>query len=207
MRVFLYKVCPLKFRNVRDIIHGDWLNMLFSAPQLHIQKKLPTQVMMPRHFDGGRGLVVICVRLFGDPTLRLWQADNNTVDVPSGPGHVYMTSILGAEHMVIHAPQAPGADVHNSSMLGETEITLFIRSATLSWNQCSNAGFLWGESIDGKLSAALTDAFASWQRRHSLVLPSGSDLRAAQRQEQLAAAEGSRPAKRKRLKEQDLLAA
>ena len=191
--------CPEKWRNVRDVIHSDWLSILFSAPQLHIQRKLPTQVLMPRHFDGGRGLVVLCVRLFGDPTLRLWQSDGTTIDVPSGPGHVYMTSILAPEHQVIHAPRSSDSDVHNSRVLGETEITLFIRSATLAHNRCSNAGRLWGDDIDGQLCAALNDAFVSWQRRHTLVLPSGADLSAARRQARLAAAEDSKPAKRRRV--------
>ena len=155
-------------------------------------------MLMPRHFDGGRGLVVLCVRLFGDPTLRLWQSDGTTIDVPSGPGHVYMTSILAPEHQVIHAPRSSDSDVHESRVLGETEITLFIRSATLAHNRCSNAGRLWGDDIDGQLCAALNDAFVSWQRRHTLVRPSGADLSAARRQARLAAAEGSKPAKRRR---------
>ena len=190
--------CPQRWRNVRDIVHADWLSALFTAPQLHIQKKLGTQVCMPRHFDGGRGLVVLCVRLFGDPTLRLWQADDTPIDVPSGPGHVYMTSILAPEHQVIHAPRSPESDVHDSLLLGETEITLFIRSATLGHNRCSNAGRLWGDDLDGKLCAALNDAYTTWQRSHTLVLPSAADLRAARRQAQLAEAEVSKPASRKR---------
>ena len=83
--------------------------------------------------------------------------------------------------------------------LGETEITLFIRSATLGHNRCSNAARLWGEDdLDGKLCAALNDAYGSWQRSHTLVLPSAADLRAARRQAQLAEAETSMPASRKR---------
>ena len=180
------------------MIQTDWLSSLFSAPQLHIQRKLPTQVLMPRHFDGGRGLVVLCVRLFGDPTLRLWQSGGTTIDVPSGHGHVYMTSILAPEHQVIHAPRSADSDVHESRVLGGTEITLFIRSATLAHNRCSNAKRLWGEDIDGKLCAALTDSFVSWQRRHTLVLLSAADLSAARRQARLAPAEVSRPATRSR---------
>ena len=109
-----------------------------------------------------------------------------------------MTSILSSEHHVIHAPRSPESDVHNSEGLGETEITLFIRSATLGHNRCSNAGRLWGDDLDGKLCAALNDAYGSWQRSHTLVLPSAVDLRAARRQAQLAEAEVSMPASRKR---------
>ena len=142
--------------------------------------------------------MVLCVRLFGDPTLRLWQSDDTQIDVPSGPGHVYMTSILAPEHQVIHAPRSPESDVHDSLVLGETEITLFIRSATLGHQRCSNAARLWCDDLDGKLCAALNDAYGSWQRSHTLELPSAADLRAARRQAQLAEAEVSMPAARKR---------
>ena len=142
--------------------------------------------------------MVLCVRLFGDPTLRLWDSDGKTHDVPSGPGHVYMTSILTTEHQVIHAPLLGATDFHDSPLLGATEITLFIRSATLAHNRCSNASRIWHDDVDGKLCAALTDAFASWQRCHSLQLPNASDLRAARRQSRLDAAEASKPAKRRK---------
>ena len=149
---------------------------------------------MPRHFDGGRGLVVLCVRVFGSPTLRLWRADATTIDVPSGPGHVYMTSILAPEHQVIHSARSQESDLHESAELGETEITLFIRSATFAHNRCSNASRLWCDDIDGKLCVALNDAFASRQLCHTLELPTGAALRAARLQTQ----EGTRPAKRRR---------
>ena len=189
------KQCPHKWRNVRDVIHADWRSTLLTCPQLHIQKALGKEVLMPRHLDGGRGLVVLCVRIFGGPTLRLWRADDTTIEVPSGPGHVYMTSILAPEHQVVHAGRSNESDLHESAELGATEVTLFIRSATLAHNRCSNAGRLWGDDIDGKLCAALNDAFVSWQLRHALELPTGAELRAARRQ----TPEGSRPAKRRRL--------
>jgi hypothetical protein len=195
--------CPSRWRNVRDVIYADWLIALFTAPQFHFQKKLGTQVCMSRHSDGGRGLVVLCVRLFSDPTLRLWQKDDTPIDVPSGPGHVYMTSILSAEHQVIHAPRSPESDVHASEGLDETEITLFIRSATLGHNRCSNAARLWCDDLDGKLCAALNDAYGSWQRSHTLVLPSAADLRAARHQAQTTEAEVSNPASRKKARVAD----
>ena len=142
--------------------------------------------------------MVLCVRLFGDPTLRLWQTDDTPIDVPSGPGHVYMTSILTAEHQVIHAPRSSESHFHNSEGLDDTEITLFIRSATLGHNRCSNAARLWCDDIDGRLCAALNDAYGSWQRSHTLLLPSAADLRAARREAQVAEAEDSMPASRKR---------
>ena len=143
--------------------------------------------------------MVLCVRLFGDPTLRLWSADGEPIDIPSGPGHVYMTSIVAAEHQVIHAPRMPHSDVHGSRCLGETEITLFfLRSVALAHNRCSNAVRLWCDDVDGKLCAALTDAFAAWQRCHQLVLPNAVDLREARRLARVADADSSRPAKRKK---------
>ena len=90
-----------------------------------------------------------------------------------------------------------GSDVHESRALGEVEVTLFFRSATLGHNRCSNAGLLWNDDIDGKLCAALNAAFAEWAVSHALVLPTGAELRVARDEARRAASEADRPARKK----------
>ena len=190
--------CPEGWRNVRDVIYGDWRRTFLVGAQGHVQKKLPVQVRMPRHFDGGRGLLCFCCRVYGDPTLRVWRGDGTFEDIPSFPGSVYLTSLLASEHQVIHAAREPGSDVYDSRALdAEVEVTFFCRSATLGHKSCSQAGFLWNDDLDGRLCAALNAAFAGWAESHTLELPTGPELRVARDEARRAAAEADRPARKK----------
>ena len=188
--------CPRAWRNVRDVLYcKNWVEVLLSAAQLHINRKSYQRINLPRHFDGGRGVLVLCLRLFGNPTLRLWQADGTSIDLPSAPGDVYITSMLAPEHQVMHSERDNESDMHESEALGATEVTLFIRSATFAHNRCSNAGRLWCDDIDGALCAALRDAIASWLRTRELKLP---DVHELQQELAQASSQASRPAKRRR---------
>ena len=74
--------CPQAWRNVRDLVYSDWRRDFFVGGQVHVQSKKAEQVRLPRHFDGGRGLLCLCARVFGDPTLRVWEADGTYQDMP-----------------------------------------------------------------------------------------------------------------------------
>ena len=141
-------------------------------------------------------MLVLCLRLFGHPTLRFWKADGTTIDLPSSPGDVYITSMLAPEHQVMHSEKGAESDLHESEALGATEVTLFIRSATLAHNRCSNAGRLWGDDVDGALCVVLRDAIASWLRSHELVLPDAHELQ--QEIDQPSASEADKPASKRR---------
>ncbi len=78
--------CPQAWRNVRDLVHSDWRRDFFVGGQIHVQSKKAEQVRLPRHFDGGRGLLVLCARVFGDPVLRVWEADGTYRDMPGFSG-------------------------------------------------------------------------------------------------------------------------
>ncbi len=186
-----------RWRNVRDIIYGDWRRTFLTGAQIHAQKKLAEQVRLPRHFDGGRGLLCLCCRIYGDPTLRVWLEDGEFEDIPSFPGSVYITSLLATEHQVIHSPRVPESDVSNSQALGEVEVTLFLRSATLGHNRCVNSGFLWADNVDGRLCAALNEAFAEWAVSHTLELPTGAELLRFRDETRRLAAEEDPPARKK----------
>ena len=121
-------------------------------------------------------MLVLCLRLFGNPTLRFWRADGATIDLPSSPGDVYITSMLAPEHQVMHSKRGWASDMHESEALGAAEVTLFIRSATFAHNRCSLPGRQWCDGIDGALCAALRDSIASWLRAHELALPDAYEL-------------------------------
>jgi hypothetical protein len=189
--------CPIGWRNVRDVLHcKNWMEVLLSAAQLHINRKSEVPINLPRHFDGGRGALVLCVRLFGNPTLRFWQTDGTFIDLPSSPGDVYITSMLAAEHQVMHSERDAKSDMHESEALGATEVTLFVRSATLAHNRCSVSGRLWCDDIDGALCSALRDSITSWLRTHELALPDAHELQ--QEIAQPSSSKASKPAAKRR---------
>ena len=86
------------------------------------------------------------------------------------------------------------------------EVTLFCRSATLGQNSCSLPQFLWHDNIDGKLCGALNQAFLEWAgaHSHSLVMPTGAELRAARDKARRAAQEANPPARTKANKSLDV---
>lgn len=85
----------------------------------------------PSHFDGGPSLFHGAVSLWGPPRcITFEQTDGGEpVALTTKPGHIYVGSICGPRHWVVHEG-GPPEDFYSSSTLGLIEVALLLRSAS-----------------------------------------------------------------------------
>ena len=70
----------------------------------------PHGLAMPRHLDGGRGLIFLAISLWSNRTVRIWQQDGTTIDMPkldriAGTPPAYTTGNLRTMYLL--RPQVP----------------------------------------------------------------------------------------------------
>ena len=171
--------CAKDRLNIKDFLHGDPADMLFTAPQLHIQKEEEKCRPMPKHFDGGRGLIVLAIALWSNRLIRIWRKDGTIAEMRTKSGHCYLANFIGCEHQVVHEADSEPEDVAHTEHLGRFQALLFVRCATFRHNRCANACFLWNEGLDGRLCDALNRGYMKWAASHQIELPNRADLEAA----------------------------
>jgi hypothetical protein len=123
----------------------------------------------------------------------MWHADGKVSEMRTEPGHCYLANFIGVEHQVVH--ESGGGEAgrgHTASgVLGKFEAVYFARSATFRYHKCSNESRLW-QGIEARLCEAMCQAYAAWEARAAIELPSLADLRARRE------LQASRPNKKRR---------
>ena len=167
--------CKPAQANTKDFLHGDPFRFVLTAPQIHLSTGTGA---MPKHFDGGRGAIVLAISLWSRRSLRVYLANGGQQTIGTGSGHVYLANLIGAEHQVLHTDPGRNEDFARSKQLGEYEAVIFVRSATFRHVRCSNAGRLWNDDLDGQLCRAFSDAYTEWHcsAASALELPNLQDL-------------------------------
>jgi hypothetical protein len=193
--------CPDKLRNTKDFLHMDPFKLVFTAPQIHLSTGTG---VMPKHFDGGRGTIVLAISLWSRRSLRLYLQDGKEVTIPMKSGHVYLANLIGVEHQVLHTDAGRAEDFATSAQLGgEYEALIFVRSATFRHMKCANACRMWNDDPDGDLCGAIGAAYKEWHcsPAGALEMPSLQDLLDAEAKKAL---EDVRPDKTARKSAADL---
>ena len=106
----------------------------------------PPAYELPLHKDGSRGSLIFAFGLWSNRSLRIHVGSDNELaaTVRTRSGHAYVAGLMGTEHQVVHDTSDDG-ERFQSSVLGEIEIVLLVRSCVLSYNRLSNACFCYNE--------------------------------------------------------------
>ena len=157
----------------------DWTTWFLTAAELHIFDK-PGTMEEPKHFDGGASVVHMGITLHGRRLLRLWtpggDASTDHVEVQLLPGSVYVGTLTGPEHQVVHMlPRA------SAECCDDHSVTIMVRTTLFPHNMARTMKNL---PVPKAMFEALTSAVrhtiasASWrfpshclcQRHHQVIV-------------------------------------
>jgi len=130
----------LKKRKVKVGVNGEFLLKTPAADWAFdlgaIQLMRSNKRRDPVHFDGGASFLHMGLTLYGVRSLRcrrIVQDDSSggvfeaqdEIDMPMGPGHVYLGCLCGPRHFVVHSP---ATELFHCSNLGPVEVVVLLRS-------------------------------------------------------------------------------
>ena len=153
--------CRKNAQHFLDTPHPSWC---LVAGQLHIFEE-PGQLEEPSHHDGGASILHMGVTLSGRRRLRCFAAgaEGEYQDMPQMPGSVYLGTLTGCLHQVLHdTPRA------SSETLQGHSITLMARTSLFPHNRARNMNTFG----DSDLVKCLAQAFSEALRDQTWILPS-----------------------------------
>lgn len=167
------------------------------------------ELLEDAHVDGGAGMLLIAITLFGKRLLHCWKSSEkpsgasagsqpekeHTMQIPQEPGTVWLTCASSFRHQAEHQPSD---DLMTFGDLKELSVAVIIRSSLFPFNRARLAARTPDPQIVFK---TIAEAVATWQGEHTLWLPTLQQITPSRFLETLrhppSSPKGRQPAKRK----------
>ena len=150
-------------KNAEHFLQTPATSWCLVAGQLHIFDK-PGDLHEPQHHDGGASILHMGVTLYGRRRVRCFTAgpDGEHEDFPQMPGSVYVGTLTGCLHQVLHDEPRASCEARAGH-----SVSLMVRTTLFPHNRARNGG----PFSDPELVKCLAHAFSEALRDQVWVLP------------------------------------